>query len=84
VKLDRPAVVAALHDAGGNIGEAARSLKCSRRTLQNRLHEYGMVRSKGGRPKRHLSYGRRTKMYAVGALAAAGLGYLALRKGSSA
>ena len=78
--LDRAAVVEAIRSTK-NLSAAARALGCSRRTLQNRMREYGMARGKSGRPKRKLAYGRRRRALAVGgAVAAVGLvGALALR-----
>lgn len=82
--LDRAAVAEAIRSTK-NLSAAARALGCSRRTLQNRMREYGMAPGKSGRPKRKLSYGRRRRAWAVGgAIAAVGLaGALALRRGST-
>lgn len=82
--LDRAAVVEAIRSTK-NLGAAARSLGCSRRTLQNRMREYGIAPGRSGRPKRKLSYGRRNKAWAVGgAVAAVALvGGLALRSRTS-
>jgi hypothetical protein len=79
--LDRAAVVEAIKSTK-NLSAAARALGCSRRTLQNRMREYGLAPGRSGRPKRKLSYGRRRRAWAIGgAVAAAGLvGALALRK----
>lgn len=54
--LDRPAVLAALRDARWNVGRAARKLGCARRTLQNRMRDYGIPRGRAGRPRRPLHY----------------------------
>lgn len=56
IPLERSAIVAALERAGGNIGKAARALGASRRTLQNRMREYGMPHGKAGRRHRRLPY----------------------------
>lgn len=74
LELERSAIVSALRESGGDIGKAARALGASRRTLQNRMREYGMARGKAGRRKRLLPYRRkhRVAVGVVGALAAAG------------
>ena len=54
--LEKQAIVDALRDSGGNVSRAARKLDVSRRTLQNRMREYGMPVGKSGRPKKRLSY----------------------------
>lgn len=72
MSLDRAAVTNAIRSTK-NLSAAARELGCSRRTLQNRMREYGLARGKSGRPKRRL-YGKRRKAWAVGgALAAVGV-----------
>ncbi len=72
--LERTSILSALRQAHGNIGKAARALGASRRTLQNRMREYGMARGRSGRPKRRLPYGRHGARAAqlVGALALVG------------
>lgn len=79
MSLERANIVQAI-SSSSTLDEAARKLGCSRRTLQNRMREYGMARGKPGRRKRRL-YGKRRKAWAVGgAIAAAGvLTGLALR-----
>lgn len=73
MRLERDEILAALRAANGNIGVAARRLGASRRTLQNRMREYGIPRGKSGRRKRALPYGRRSHSLAGIGLAAAGL-----------
>ena len=79
--IDRAAVVEAIRSTK-TLGDAARALGCSRRTLQLRMREYGLSRGKSGRPKRRLTYGRRGRAWGIaGGIAAAGLaGALLLRK----
>lgn len=52
---DRDAVVSAIRTAP-NLTVAARKLGASRRTLQNRMREYGLPRGRSGRPKERLPY----------------------------
>ena len=40
--IERDAVVLALHDAGGNKAQAARSLGMSRATIYRKIHDYGI------------------------------------------
>jgi hypothetical protein len=54
---DRAAVISAINSTR-NLNEAARKLGASRRTLQNRMREYGLPRGKAGRPKEWLPYKR--------------------------
>lgn len=77
-QLDRSEVVAALHEARGNIGKAARLLHCSRRTLQNRMRYYGMPAGRSGRPRRHLKRRHAGGVAVLGLGAAVGLGALLL------
>jgi hypothetical protein len=83
--LEREAITQALRDAKGNISKTAKILGCSRRTLQNRMREYGMTRGRSGRPKRRL-YGKKRAGWAVaGGVAVAGLvGVALLKRGSRA
>ncbi len=76
MNLERPTILAALRSAHGNIGKAARALGASRRTLQNRMREYGMARGRAGRPKQRLPYGRNSRRAAsvLGVLALVGAG----------
>jgi len=55
MSTDRTAVVSAINSSR-NLGEAARKLGASRRTLQNRMREYGIPRGQAGRPKEWLPY----------------------------
>ena len=64
--LERDAILSALHRTGGNIGKAARELGASRRTLQNRMREYGLPPGKSGRRKRLLPYAKRSRSLEVG------------------
>lgn len=83
--LERDAITRALAETKGNIGKAAKLLGASRRTLQNRMREYGMARGKSGKPKRRLPYARRRKTWAVGAVAAAAVaGVVLIKRGQSA
>jgi hypothetical protein len=93
--LERDAIEAALAKHDRNIEKAAQELGASRRTLQNRMRAYGMVRGKSGRRKQDLPYPpttratrwvRRNKstlgvLGTVAAVGAAVLGYKHLRKG---
>ncbi len=82
--IDRQAVMAALREAGGNVGKAAKLLNASRRTLQNRMREYGIPEGRTGRPKRHLLYSKKRKLWlAGGAVAAVGAAILIGRRASS-
>jgi Bacterial regulatory protein, Fis family len=72
---DKTTIERALTAAGGKMDKAARSLGVSRRTLQNRMRELGMVRAKAGRPK-HRLYSRRARSWgtvAVGTAIVAGV-----------
>lgn len=75
---DRTDVIAALRDAKGNIGKAARSLGMARRTLQSRMREFEIPRGEAGRPKqrfryrRGLQHVRRATPWLAGAAAVAG------------
>lgn len=85
--LEKNDILAAIHDAGGNISKAARRLGVARRTLQARMRSHGIPKGQAGRRKRKISYSRASKGYAVGiAAVAAVVGGVALyrRKGSSA
>ncbi len=55
MSTDRTAVVSAINSTR-NLGDAARKLGASRRTLQNRMREYGIPRGQAGRPKEWLPY----------------------------
>jgi len=79
--LERATIEAALERHDGNIGEAARELGASRRTLQNRMREYGMPRGKAGRRKRELPYGKvsGSALGVLGAAAVVGAGALLYR-----
>lgn len=78
--LERSTILAAIANADGNLSRAAKALGCSRRTLQNRMREYGMARGKAGRRKRKLPYGRRSGvMTALGAAVVVGAGFLVSR-----
>jgi hypothetical protein len=94
--LERETVIRALRQAGAklvdgkldlteaNLGKAARILGASRRTLQNRMREYGMPTGTSGRRRRRLPYGSYHGSRALGAaaLGAVGLilGYRLLRQ----
>jgi len=80
VDLERPAIVAALRSQGGNIGKAARQLGCSRRTLQNRMREFGLPRGRAGRRRRVLPYRSRTAALGVAGAAVGVLGLIALTR----
>jgi transposase-like protein len=60
---------------GGNLGKVARKLGVARRTIYNRMREYGLAGTRG-RPKR--SYSKRTKRYAAVAAAVVLVGGAAL------
>lgn len=70
--LDRGDVVAALRDAGGNVGRAAKMLGASRRTLQSRMRDYGIPEGRAGRRRRKLNYRsrrmHRNALIAIGAV----------------
>jgi transposase-like protein len=68
---DKTAIVQAIHDAGDNISDAAKRLGVARRTLQSRMRFYGIAKGTAGRRKMRISYGKRRKLYTVGAVAAA-------------
>lgn len=55
MSTDRSAVVSAINSSR-NLGDAARKLGASRRTLQNRMRAYGIPRGQAGRPKEWLPY----------------------------
>lgn len=57
MEMERSAIVAAINSTP-NLTEAAHKLGASRRTLQNRMREYGMPRGKSGRPKEPLPHHR--------------------------
>jgi hypothetical protein len=83
---DRTAIENALRAANGKMDKAARILHVSRRTLQNRMRELGMVRAKAGRPKRRL-YARRARAWgtvAAGAAALVGIGVVVAKGGGKA
>lgn len=83
VMTDRTAIERAMTAAGGKMDKAARALGVSRRTLQNRMRELGMVRAKAGRPKRRL-YARRARTWGTAAVAAgviAGIAVVAAKNG---
>lgn len=48
-------IATAIKDADGDITVAARLLNCSRRTLQNRMRQYGLPRGRSGRPPMELT-----------------------------
>ena len=50
---DRDALIEAIRNSR-NLTVAADRLDVSRRTLQNRMREFGLPRGRGGRPKRSL------------------------------
>jgi len=54
---ERAKIEEALKNSDYNIEEAAKELGASRRTLQNRMREYGMQRGTSGRRKARLPYG---------------------------
>ena len=81
--LEREKIASAIRDADGNIGIAARRLGASRRTLQNRMREYGMPRGRSGRRKRRLPYRSGSGLLGGAALlAGAVLGYQFFRRGT--
>lgn len=84
MSTDRETLLAAIRGTR-NLGEAARSLGVSRRTLQNRMRAAGLARGRGGRPKRKLAYSKRAKGWSAGIAAAVGLaaGALLWRRGGS-
>jgi AraC-like DNA-binding protein len=87
VALERTEIERALRQADYNVGKAAKALGASRRTLQNRMREYGMARGKAGRRKRLLPYGRKVRYGAalgLGAAALVGGALLWRRRGSPA
>lgn len=68
----------------GQISKAATDLGASRRTLQNRMREYGLPIGKSGRRKEELPYkrlskGTRQTLGALGVAAAVGAGILAFK-----
>lgn len=73
---ERTRILQAIKESGNNISKAARILGCSRRTLQNRMREYGMQEGTPGRRHRRLPYGSsggKALAVAGGLAAAAGL-----------
>lgn len=87
--LERSTIVDALRSSGGNIQVAADELGASRRTLQNRMRQYGMPRGRAGRRRRALPYARRSRIaagaLAVGAALVGALVYATVKhRGSSA
>lgn len=83
------AVIEQTRDASGrtNLGRAAKKLGCSRRTLQNRMRQYGMARGDSGRRKELLPYSLlrrvsriRPSTAVIGVAAVIGAGALFLRK----
>jgi hypothetical protein len=82
-QLDRAAVLAALRDNKYNVGKAARSLGVARRTLQNRMREYGLPVGKSGKPKKTIRYGGQRGgglLAAAGVVGALALGAVAVKK----
>lgn len=71
---ERRAVVEAIQSSP-NITEAARKLGASRRTLQNRMRQFGLPPGKSGRPHESLPYKSLIGGWTAGEVAfAAGLG----------
>ena len=78
---DRIAILEAIHHTS-DLTAAAKRLRVSRRTLQNRMRALGMTRGKAGRRKRKLYTGKKA-MWAAGGAVAAGLGLaLLIKRGS--
>lgn len=72
--VERSGIVSALADAEGNITRAAGILGCSRRTLTNRMREFGLPHGQSGRRRRILPYGQKKRgRWAAAAAAVAGL-----------
>lgn len=78
-EAEKERIVQAIDAAGGNISRAADLLGSSRRTLTNRMREYGMPHGKSGRRRQLLPYARRGRFSgasvataAVGAAAVVG------------
>lgn len=64
-----------------NIGKAARALRMSRRTLQNRMRAFGMAVGKAGRRHKKFSYRKHRYLAPVlGGAAAIVLGAVAVSK----
>lgn len=80
--LERNSILEALRSVRGNVTKAADALGVARRTLQNRMREYGISKGKSGRPKMKLRYKRRAVLYTAG-LAAAGVVTAIIVKGRS-
>ena len=79
--LERETIIAALKHSGGDIGQAARELGASRRTLQNRMREYGLPRGQAGRRKRKLPYRRSwSGLATVGLVTLGAVGGLSLHR----
>jgi transposase-like protein len=78
MEFDQADVVQALRDADGNVSEAAKTLGCSRRTLQNRMRTYGIPEGRSGRRKRKLNYRKRASAAAGVGVAAAAVGAILL------
>ena len=67
--IEREEIARALRENGG-MSSAARALGVSRRTLQNRMRDLRMTRSKGGRPRHKLRRRRAAGIGVVGTVAA--------------
>jgi len=85
VSIEKSTIETAIRNSPDNLGDAARALGCSRRTLTNRMRTYGMAYGKSGRRKRYLPYERRLRGATVvlGAAAALALGYIATKTTSA-
>lgn len=70
---ERETIEGALTASGGHMDKAARALRVSRRTLQNRMRSLGMTRKKAGRPKRKL-FARHPKSWIAAGATALALG----------
>ena len=71
MSFGKEAVVEAIRESP-NLAEAAKRLQISRKTLFNRMRAYGIPRGRSGRPKKKITYRRKSRVLAVGAGVVAG------------
>ncbi len=85
VEMERAAIARAIESAPNkNITIAAERLGASRRTLQNRMRDYGMPKGPSGRPRELLSYNRSPLSLSTVVVVGVGfaLGYYLLKSNS--